>query len=216
MTDTVYEPYPGAFDGILGKDTTPAGDRAEAMDWEIPDQEFTEELRAVGWAPGSYICKCCECGKHHQAAKRSRLCVTCAKAAAERIRQHAENNPAKPAFPEIIARLRNLGPQIGDIAAVALESLARENERLKHVWEEKHASQSAATAEAEVMFRCAQESAAERDALSARLAAMAPVVEAARKLLSSDGGNGCYDAREMRDARISLTQALATLEAANV
>lgn len=54
------------------------------MDWEVPDQEFTEELRSVGWAPGGYICTCGNCGKHHQADKRARVCVACAKKEVEK------------------------------------------------------------------------------------------------------------------------------------
>jgi hypothetical protein len=161
------------------------------LDWEIPDQEFSEELRAVGWAPGGYICKCCECGKRHQAAKRSRLCVACAKASAERASQQAEVEPPKPTLPEIIARLRNLGPQIGDIAADALETLAGENERKTRQME----WMSSEYAKLTEFYQ---------DAVG-QLAALAPVVEAARKQIA----DGVF-------RNIALEEALATLEAANV
>ena len=48
-------------------------------DYEIPDQEFTPELRNAGWAPGNYVCRCVRCEKRHIADKRAPLCLGCAR-----------------------------------------------------------------------------------------------------------------------------------------
>lgn len=36
------------------------------------------DLRAYGYAPGHYLCKCMHCGQHHEADKRAASCETCA------------------------------------------------------------------------------------------------------------------------------------------
>jgi|APSaa5957512535_1039671.scaffolds.fasta_scaffold686888_2 hypothetical protein len=50
----------------------------DLLDHKMPDQEFTEELRSVGWAPGWYCQKCSTCGDAHIADKRAIVCLDCA------------------------------------------------------------------------------------------------------------------------------------------